>query len=258
MVTISLFDTLLSLHCEDIMLELLLKYLLPCKHVPVTHLHKVNKIDAYTNTVDFFLELSPEVMKQACDSVAQQQIQPVSKTIGANWNHYGLHSGDTTYSNYHAYLFDARHRIGQCQRSCHLWTSTYRYECSASNRRTEKTMELIRSFLSEFTTHDTNNDRKQLDSLQSLGESSGYESFKYRTEDELSDAEAMATNLSANDELKRKFDSWRTASKKHVPEVEIDFSSDLFASQAITLGIYGLDFVCIHVDDGTFSLQGLS
>lgn len=240
MVTFSLFDTLIGLHCEDIMLELLLKYLQPCKHIPLSHRHKVNKIDAYTNVVDIFLELSPEVMKEACDSVAQQQIQPVSKTIGANWNHYGLHTGDSLYSNYHAYLFDARQRIGQCRRSCSLWTSPYRYECVASNRRSEKTMELIRSFLNEFTICDNNTiDRsKQLDSLQSLGESSGYESFKYRPDEELSETDAISNNVSTNDELKRKFDSWRLSTKKYVPEIELDYADDLFASQqkAITLG----------------------
>lgn len=242
MVTFSLFDTLIGLHCEDIMLELLLKYLQPCKHIPLSHRHKVNKIDAYTNVVDFFLELSPEVMKEACDSVAQQQIQPVSKTIGANWNHYGLHTGDSLYSNYHAYLFDARQRIGQCQRSCNLWTSAYRYECIATNRRSEKTMELIRSFLSEFTISDNTNERsKQLDSLQSLGESSGYESFKYRPDDEelSSETDITINNRTTNDELKRKFDSWRLSSKKYVPEIELDYADDLFASQqkAITLGM---------------------
>jgi len=67
MVTMALFDTLLGLHCEDLMLELLLKFMLPGKHVPISHRHKINKIDPYLNSSEFFLELSPDVMKRARD-----------------------------------------------------------------------------------------------------------------------------------------------------------------------------------------------
>lgn len=265
MVTLSLFDTLLSLCCEDIMLELLLKYLLPCKHVPILHRFKINKIDPHSTAVDFFLDLSPEIMKQPADSLAQQQIQPISKTIGANWNHYGLYTGDTLYSNYHAYLCDARQRIQQCKNACDNWSNSYRYQRNPSNKKSERTMELIKSLLSEFSydsTIDSNLDKgtKQLDSLQSLGESSGYESLRYRFEEDETTTTSSSSNtipnessshistdqqqqqshqpqsIDADGNLKRKHEVWKQSSRRTEPVIDLDFSEDLFAQGTVTLG----------------------
>lgn len=242
MVTLSLFDTLLSLHSENLMLELLLKFLVPCKHIPISHRHKVNKVDGYAMAVVHFLELAPEVMKHACDSAAQRQIQPISKTIGANWNHYGLHTGDSLYANYRAYLFDARHKITQCYRACSQWSAPYRLQQNqATSKRSEKTMELIRNFLSEFSSNDGNgyqvNDAersgKQLDSLQSLGESSGYESFKYRLED---DEDGAGETTSHETDQRRRTDCWKLSSRRQETEIEFDFSEDLFTQGTVTLG----------------------
>ncbi|XP_037025547.1 UPF0518 protein GF15501 isoform X3 [Bradysia coprophila] len=238
LVTLSLFDTLLSLHSEEIMMELLLKFLIPCKHIPISHRHKVNRIDAYTNSVEFFLDLSPEVMKHAAQNalIETQQHSSMTKTIGANWNHYGYYGGESLYSNYHAYLFDARHKISICQRSCQKWSRTYKLENHATNKRTEKTMELIRSFLNEFSNENGDSDRsKQLDSLQSLGESSGYESFKYRPEDD-SDERTAEADSSNYGETMRRSESWKLSSRKHEPEIEFDFSEDLFTQGTVSLG----------------------
>lgn len=241
MVTISLFDTLLGLNSEEIMLEIILKYLIPCQHVPILHRHKINKIDPFFTAVDFILDLSPEVMKEATNSIAQQQIQPVSKTIGANWNHYGNNTGDSLYSNYHAYLFDARHKIAQCKIACEQWTSLYKYQKSPSKKsqNSEKNAELIRNFLTEFDDEAisitngsflTENDKssKQLDSLQSLGESSGYESFKYRPEED--SFESSEKNFPIIGE------PWKDSSIKPEPIIDLDFSEDLFKQGTISLG----------------------
>lgn len=238
LVTLSLFDTLLSLHCEEIMLELLLKFLMPCKHIPISHRHKVNRIDSYTNSVDFFLDLSPEVMKHASTNalIETQQHHSMTKTIGANWNHYGYYGGDSLYSNYHAYLFDARHKISICQRSCQKWSSTYKLENQTTNKRSEKTMELIRSFLNEFSNENGDNEKsKQLDSLQSLGESSGYESFKYRPEDN-SDERGCDTENNNYGESMRKSECWKLSNRKNETEIEFDFSEDLFTQGTVSLG----------------------
>lgn len=260
--TLSLFDTLLSLCCEDIMLELLLKYLLPCQHIPLLHRHKINKIDPYSTAVQFFLDLSPEIMQQATDSVALQQIQPISKTIGANWNHYGLHTGDTLYSNYHAYLCDARHRIQQCKQACNNWSNTYRYQKYPSNKKsTERSIELIKSLMNELgyetigyrvsSPVDMTIDKgtKQLDSLQSLGESSGYESLRYRCEEDESTASTtngLSNNVSPETNameildsegfIKRKYEVWRSSSRRPEPVIDFDFTEDLFIQGTVTLG----------------------
>lgn len=263
MVTLSLFDTLLALQCEDLMAELLLKFLVPGRHIPAAHRHKVNRIDGYALAIDHFLELSPEVMKLQLPADAsaassaigaaprslhqQQQLQPngghaatvgISKTIGANWNHYGVHTGDSLYANYRAYLFDARQRIGACQRNCARWSHGYRLaartvgggvEGAKQKQRSARTMGLIRDFLSEFSDTDavaaasspiSATGGKQLDSLQSLGESSGYESFKYRVEEDDSSGEDRRLDRTgascSSDEPQQRIgnSSWKTSSRR--------------------------------------------
>lgn len=264
MVTLSLFDTLLALHCENLMVELLIKFLLPGRHVPATHRHKVNRVDGYMTAVDHFLELTPEVMKQTSMSVdidnSRNPAVAMSKTIGANWNHYGMNNGgDSLYSNYRAYLFDARQKITQCQSGCGRWSSGYRLQShtasATGSKRSEKTIELIRDFLSEFSPDEVNDKSsggagasKQLDSLQSLGESSGYESFKYRVDDDSSGEDrtmdaataALATTSSkvsmTLEEHRRTVGSWKTSSRRTESEYEFDLAEDLFAAEAVSLG----------------------
>ncbi|XP_055301790.1 FHIP family protein GJ17503 isoform X5 [Sitodiplosis mosellana] len=258
-VTLSLFDTLLSLYCEDIMLELLLKYLLPGRHIPILHRHKINKIDPYSTAVEFFFDLSPEIMRQPSESMAHQQIQPISKTIGANWNHYGLHTGDSLYSNYHAYLCDARQRINHCKSACNNWSNSYRYQKHPANKKNERSLELIKSLLSELGYEsnghsiDVTIDKgtKQLDSLQSLGESSGYESLRYRFEEDdttsttngsntiSSSPPTEANNLESIDSdgcIKRKYETWKLSSRRPEPVIDLDFTEDLFTQGTISLG----------------------
>lgn len=276
MVTLSLFDTLLSLHCEELLLELALKYLIPGRHVPAGHRLKVNRSDGYAAAVEHFLALTPEVMKQSTTyadidpttsvaansnrkSSSASNSNPMSKTIGANWNHYGLNNAtDSLYSNYRAYLFDARQKITQCQSACTRWSSGYRLQSNhnstnaslsaSGGKRSEKTLELIKNFLSEFTpsSHDeadTNEKSKQLDSLQSLGESSGYESFKYRVDDDSSgedrtlDLPVRTTRTSKQWNGSGVAGCWKTSSRQTDDgEYEFDYADDVFADETISLG----------------------
>ncbi|BFF94396.1 uncharacterized protein DMAD_12039 [Drosophila madeirensis] len=281
MVTMALFDTLLGLHCEDLMLELLLKFMLPGKHVPISHRHKINKIDPYLNSSDFFLELSPDVLKRARDLARPKSFhepqpasggaaeQPVawpslpspamSKTIGANWNYYGLHTGDSLYANLQAYLFEAHWRIAQCQRDCLKWANSYRYQKwprHGQARVHAHALELARQFFSEFgggppAIASESAGEKQLDSLQSIGESSGYESFKWRPADEESDATDLTTTTIATTASEadlehnsssissgRRAESWRIShnNRNELLLTDLDFSEDLFAQGTVSLG----------------------
>ncbi|XP_041662584.1 FTS and Hook-interacting protein homolog [Cheilinus undulatus] len=60
MVSLSLFRTLLSLNCEDIMLQLILRYLLPCTHVMLSQRRAIRDTDIYGKSADKFLSLIPE------------------------------------------------------------------------------------------------------------------------------------------------------------------------------------------------------
>ncbi|XP_054643620.1 FHF complex subunit HOOK interacting protein 1B [Dunckerocampus dactyliophorus] len=60
MVSLSLFRTLLAFNCEDIMLQLVLRYLLPCGHVMLSQRRAIRETDMYGRCADKFLSLIPE------------------------------------------------------------------------------------------------------------------------------------------------------------------------------------------------------
>nr|XP_023672700.1 FTS and Hook-interacting protein isoform X1 [Paramormyrops kingsleyae] len=60
MVSLSLFRTLLSLNCEDLMLQLVLRYLLPCTHVMLSQRRAIREADLYGKSAHKFLSLIPE------------------------------------------------------------------------------------------------------------------------------------------------------------------------------------------------------
>ncbi|CAM4347506.1 unnamed protein product [Lepidochelys kempii] len=59
MVSLSLFRTLLNLNCEDVMLQLVLRYLIPCSHVMLSQKRAVKDLDIYGKSADKFLSLIP-------------------------------------------------------------------------------------------------------------------------------------------------------------------------------------------------------
>lgn len=59
LVTMALFKTLLDLNCEDVMFELVFKYLIPCTHVMVSQRSRVRDIDLYNQAAEKFLSLIP-------------------------------------------------------------------------------------------------------------------------------------------------------------------------------------------------------
>ncbi|XP_037070321.1 LOW QUALITY PROTEIN: protein FAM160A1-like [Pollicipes pollicipes] len=58
-VTLSLLHTLLDLNCEDVMLELVFRHLLPCTHVMVSQRPKVREPELYADTAQRLLSLVP-------------------------------------------------------------------------------------------------------------------------------------------------------------------------------------------------------
>ncbi|KAJ8282259.1 hypothetical protein COCON_G00047780 [Conger conger] len=60
MVSLSLFRTLLALNCEDLVLQLVLRYLIPCTHVMLSQRRAVKETDIYGKSADRFLSLIPE------------------------------------------------------------------------------------------------------------------------------------------------------------------------------------------------------
>lgn len=276
MVTLSLFDTLLGLQNEQIMVDLVLKHLIGAPHVPIAQKHKINRIQSYGKSVDYFVDLAPEVMKNSNKIIAEHNsmdcqqpasmpmISPnqhtnVSRTIGANWNHYGLHSGETLMSNYHAYLYDAHQKIKRKKRACDEWSENYFYKVvHKENQRqipNEKLTLMIKSFLTEFASCDEpalHSSSKQFDSLQSIGESSGYESMKYRPDDDdesssensqqqkSSDSgySTMINNVSGSSSNTKTAEPWRVTRVKEEKITEMELNEDIYTQGTANLGEY--------------------
>ncbi|XP_065107900.1 FHF complex subunit HOOK-interacting protein 1B [Paramisgurnus dabryanus] len=76
MVSLSLFKTLLSLNCEDLMLQLVLRYLLPCTHVMLSQKRAVRETDLYGKSADKFLSLIPECCKVNAAPSSERDDEP--------------------------------------------------------------------------------------------------------------------------------------------------------------------------------------
>ncbi|KAM4558678.1 FHF complex subunit HOOK-interacting protein 1B [Odontesthes bonariensis] len=72
MVSLSLFRTLLSLNCEDVMLQLILRYLLPCTHVMLSQRRAIRETDLYGKSADKFLSLIPECCRLSMAASAER------------------------------------------------------------------------------------------------------------------------------------------------------------------------------------------
>ncbi|XP_022084382.1 FTS and Hook-interacting protein-like isoform X2 [Acanthaster planci] len=84
LVTLSLFNTLVNLNCEDFMLELILKYLVPCNHIMVSQRKAIKEIDLHSKWADRFLSLRPACCKSDTKDAAasgQKTEDPVANTM---------------------------------------------------------------------------------------------------------------------------------------------------------------------------------
>jgi len=157
LVTLALFETLVDLNCEDIMLELVFHHLVPCTHVMLSQRRRVRDTEPYCRSSDKFLSLSPACCNlsvpavrppAALDYAAHPIISPspsLPAMLTPSAHHrrsasfserqpvslpststlYGLKAGESLYGNYHAYLCDARRRIKECAAACVNWTYPY-------------------------------------------------------------------------------------------------------------------------------------
>lgn len=147
----------MDLNCEDIMLELVFRHLVPCTHVMLSQRRRVRDTEPYCRSSDKFLSLSPACCNlpvpavrppAALDCAAYSVISPspsLPAMLTPSAHHrrsasfsehqpvslpststlYGLKAGESLYGNYHAYLCDARRRIKECAAACVNWTYPY-------------------------------------------------------------------------------------------------------------------------------------
>ncbi|XP_063707999.1 FHIP family protein AAEL005291 isoform X2 [Culicoides brevitarsis] len=274
-VTLALFDTLLSLNNENLVVALVLKYLLPCHHVPLAHKRKINEVEPYLQASEYFFTLSPEIMKTSHALASAQNDENSSSLVpnAANsWNNYGLNITDSLYADYYAYTFEAHHKIAQCKKIVDRWHNKYqkyqrRRESNSNpdqtlNNETKKTIssqkvQMIKQILEEIdnvglstpsplsASSDPEARNKLHDSLQSIGESSGYESFRYRPDDDeqSEESETLATSkiedLSCSSSSKCPVgEPWKISSQKIEDTLILEAAEDLFTAGTVNLGSF--------------------
>jgi hypothetical protein len=173
LVSLSLFETMVNLNCEDIMLELVFQHLQPCLHLMLSQRRMLLPLDPHCQSFEKLLNLAPT----CCDLPSS----PRSDNI--HWNHYG--GQQSLCGKYHAYLYDARTKIGSCQSACSSWNNTYT-GCD--------------EIVQDLTTTEEN-----CNSFSSFGESSGYESLKLKVEDSNDDSTVPIWQISSNRIRKNNF-----------------------------------------------------
>ncbi|XP_059484461.1 FHIP family protein GI14169 isoform X2 [Neocloeon triangulifer] len=125
--TIALFNTLVSLNCEDVMLELIFKYLISCSHVMLSQRKRIKDIDVYCKSAEKFLSLSPSCItnpgekrrkSSGSSSHSESKSLPTSSTSSSR-------TSDSLHGNFSAYLISARKNITSCSEACKSWTHLY-------------------------------------------------------------------------------------------------------------------------------------
>ncbi|XP_059121540.1 FHF complex subunit HOOK-interacting protein 1A [Peromyscus eremicus] len=152
-VSLALFRTLIGLHCEDVMLQLVLRYLIPCNHMMLSQRWAVKERDCYSMSAAKLLALTPV----CCAS-------GITLTLGNQERDYILWSkcmhdasgpeeqplpeapcpspppgppsppapaaciveyGKALDISYLQYLWEAHSNILHCMRDCRVWSALY-------------------------------------------------------------------------------------------------------------------------------------
>ncbi|XP_004588178.2 FHF complex subunit HOOK-interacting protein 1A [Ochotona princeps] len=140
-VSLALFRTLIGLHCEDVMLQLILRYLIPCHHMMLSQRRAVKERDCYSVSAAKLLALTPVCCssgitltlgnqerdyilwsKCAQDAPGSAEQQPPKEfSPSACIVEYGK-ALDISYLQY---LWEAHSNILHCMRDCRGWSALY-------------------------------------------------------------------------------------------------------------------------------------
>ncbi|KAK5621121.1 hypothetical protein CRENBAI_013458 [Crenichthys baileyi] len=127
--SLALFRTLIGLFCEDVMLQLVFRYLIPCNHLSRKQRCFLKQQDCYSSSAASFLLLMPSwcpVYLNNTHSFSEHIHWPkgadlsVSDSVG-----YCRGSDFLMDVNYIHYLWDARQAISISYRACRFWSAAY-------------------------------------------------------------------------------------------------------------------------------------
>ncbi|XP_047433915.1 FHF complex subunit HOOK interacting protein 1A [Mugil cephalus] len=145
-VSLALFRTLIGLFCEDVMLQLVLRYLIPCNHMMLSQRRVVRERDFYSMSAAKILALtpsccspdrSPPPLRQLDSILFSKGADPPQNSDSAEGKKSFLEEDDGSGNSctigseiyldvsYLHYLYDARLSISDCIRACQVWSAPY-------------------------------------------------------------------------------------------------------------------------------------
>ncbi|XP_020787030.2 FHF complex subunit HOOK interacting protein 1A isoform X2 [Boleophthalmus pectinirostris] len=139
-VSLALFRTLIGLYCEDVMLQLILRYLIPCNHMMLSQRRVVRERDCYSVSAAKILALTPSCCSPDKSPPPLRQLESIlfSKGPEASDKIESFSDDDDGMGNsckigseiyldvsYLHYLYDARLSISSCLRACQVWSAPY-------------------------------------------------------------------------------------------------------------------------------------
>ncbi|XP_062285741.1 FHF complex subunit HOOK-interacting protein 1A [Scomber scombrus] len=145
-VSLALFRTLIGLYCEDVMLQLVLRYLIPCNHMMLSQRRVVRERDCYSVSAAKILALTPSCCSPDHSPPPLRQLDSILFSKGAETpNNTGTREEKESFSeedddsgnsctigseiyldvSYLHYLYDARLSISSCIRACKVWAALY-------------------------------------------------------------------------------------------------------------------------------------
>ncbi|XP_044039744.1 FHF complex subunit HOOK interacting protein 1A-like isoform X1 [Siniperca chuatsi] len=130
-VSLALFKTLIGLFCEDVMLQLVFRYLIPCSHLSRKQRCSLKQRDCYSSSAASFLLLLPSwcpgnLPNINTNSHSEHIHWPKAADLSVS-DRVGYCRGSDFLMdvNYLHYLWDARQAICTSYRACRLWSAPY-------------------------------------------------------------------------------------------------------------------------------------
>ncbi|XP_053438810.1 FHF complex subunit HOOK interacting protein 1A isoform X2 [Nycticebus coucang] len=140
-VSLALFRTLIGLHCEDVMLQLVLRYLIPCNHMMLSQRWAVKERDCYSVSAAKLLALTPiccssgitlTLGNQERDYIlwskyTRESPGPVEQPLPEVFSPSAciVEYGKALDISYLQYLWEAHTNILCCIRDCRVWSALY-------------------------------------------------------------------------------------------------------------------------------------
>ncbi|KAK3575941.1 hypothetical protein CHS0354_001144 [Potamilus streckersoni] len=124
-VSLALFYTLVNLNCEDVMFQLVFRYLVPCTHVMISQRPAVRDVDTYSKSAEKFLSLRPTCcLPELSESPEHGEIkhEPLKTNFPPGSDGSKLEHFETSYLEY---LHEARTSVRNCVKACQKWSVPY-------------------------------------------------------------------------------------------------------------------------------------